>query len=270
MARASPPKTALIRTGLEALYFSGSYRALQPLFGGVGAILTLHHVRPPRRDAFQPNHLLEVTPGFLEDAIAALRRAGIELVSLDEVRRRLEHRVFWRRFACLTFDDGYRDILQHAYPILKRHAAPFAIYVPTSFPDRLGELWWIALEAVVARNDRIGLVIGNDDRRFECRTTRQKYEVYGSIYWWLRSLDTEDALRRAVHELCRRYQVDMASFCADLCMTWSELADLARDPLVTIGAHTVNHVMLRKVSDEDARSEMKMSAAVIEAALGRR
>jgi peptidoglycan/xylan/chitin deacetylase (PgdA/CDA1 family) len=53
-------------------------------------------------------------------------------------------------------------------------------------------------------------------------------------------------------------------------MTWNEVGTMARDPLVTIGAHTVNHVMLKKVSDEEAGREMKMSAAVIESALGRR
>ena len=53
-------------------------------------------------------------------------------------------------------------------------------------------------------------------------------------------------------------------------MTWGELQELARDPLVTIGAHTVNHVRLTKVPDTVARSEMRMSAAVIEAALGKK
>jgi peptidoglycan/xylan/chitin deacetylase (PgdA/CDA1 family) len=73
-----------------------------------------------------------------------------------------------------------------------------------------------------------------------------------------------------VRDLCRRYRVDMARFCAELCMTWDEIRELARDPLVTIGAHTVNHVMLKKVSDDEARSELKMGASVIEAALGTR
>jgi len=69
-----------------------------------------------------------------------LRRADVDLVSLDEMRRRLAERIFWRKFVCFTFDDGYRDNLQYAYPILQRHAVPFGLFVATSFPDRLGEL----------------------------------------------------------------------------------------------------------------------------------
>jgi peptidoglycan/xylan/chitin deacetylase (PgdA/CDA1 family) len=263
-------KQVLLRTGLEALYFSGSHWWMRPFVGGVGVILTLHHVRPRRREAFQPNRLLEVTPAFLEAVIARMREAGIDLVSLDEMHRRLVDGDFQRRFACLTFDDGYRDNLTYAYPILKKQAAPFALYIPTSFPDRLGELWWLALEAVIARNGRIGLIVDGEDRRFDCRTVEEKREVYEAIYWWLRGLPTEDDLRVAVRELASRYQIDVAAFCEDLCMDWGELEELARDPLVSIGAHTVNHVRLRKVSDTVARSEMRMSAAVIEAALGRK
>jgi peptidoglycan/xylan/chitin deacetylase (PgdA/CDA1 family) len=261
---------ALIRAGLETLYFTGSHLALRPFFGGVGAILTLHHVRPSRRGAFQPNRLLEVAPNFLEDVIVRLRRANVDLVSLDEMHRRLVERCFWRRFACLTFDDGYRDNLRYAYPILKRHRVPFAIYVPTSFPDRAGELWWLGLEAVIANNDRIGLVMRGEEQRFDCSTAEKKNDVFEAVYWWLRSLPTELELRRVVHDLCNRYRVDLAKFCRELCMSWEELSQLAADPLVTIGAHTVNHVRLTKVSEDEAAAEMKMSASVIEAALGTR
>ena len=59
------------------------------------------------------------------------------------MRRRLIEQDFRRRFVCFTFDDGYRDNLQYALPILKKYDAPFALYIPTSFPDRPGELWWL-------------------------------------------------------------------------------------------------------------------------------
>jgi peptidoglycan/xylan/chitin deacetylase (PgdA/CDA1 family) len=265
-----PANKTLIRAGLEALYLSGSHRALQPLFGGVGAILTLHHVRPARPGAFQPNRLLEVTPDFLEHIVQRLRRANIDLISLDEMYRRVSEQIFWRKFVCFTFDDGYRDNLEYAWPIMQRHGVPFAVYVATSFPDRLGELWWLALEAVIAQNERIALVIDDEDRHFTCRTMAEKTKVFDAVYWWLRGLPTEQEVRRIVQDLCHRYRVDLTAFCADLCMTWNEAETLARDPLVTIGAHTVNHVMLKKVSAEEARREMKMSAAVIESALGRR
>ena len=264
-------KKTVIRAGLESLYFSGMHHWLRPLLGGVGSILTLHHVRPGRSEGFQPNRLLEVTPDFLEGLVRRLARARIDVVSLDEMHRRFIEGEFKRRFVCLTFDDGYKDFLRWAYPVLRKYKLPFAMYIATSFPDRLGELWWVALEAVIAQNSRIGMVVNGDDRYFECATVSQKRELYDEIYRYLRSMKTEEEVRRVVRDLCACYRVDIAAFCRELCMDWAEIVDLAADPLCTIGAHTVNHMMLRKVpSDATVRAEMEMSRAVLEAALGKR
>jgi peptidoglycan/xylan/chitin deacetylase (PgdA/CDA1 family) len=260
----------IIRGGLECLYFSGTHIVSRPFVGGVGAILALHHVRPPRPDRFQPNRLLEVTPQFLARLVRGLRRSGLEFIALDEMHRRMVEGDFAKRFVCLTFDDAYRDTLRFAYPVLKGAGVPFAIYVPTSFPDRLGELWWLALEAVIARNNRIGLVINGRDCKFDCRTVTEKQTLYHELYWWLRHRSTESEMREVIRRLAAFYQVDIAAFCAELCMDWSELAQLAADPLVTIGAHTVNHPILLRLPREAARSEMDLSRSVIEAALGAR
>lgn len=261
-------KNAVIRGGLESLYFTGAHVLMRPFVCGVGVILTLHHVRPARRDSFQPNRLLEITPEFLEQVAVALRRSGLDLVSLDEMQRRLTAGDLDRRFACLTIDDGYRDTLTHAYPILRRHGIPFALYVATSFAERAGELWWLALEAVIARNTRIIVRIDGVERQFDCRTAEEKRGTYDVLYGWLRSHKTEDELRQALRDLCARYDVDVGGFCRELCMGWDELAKLAADPLVTIAAHTVNHVMLAKVPEPAARAEMEASRGLIEAALG--
>ena len=261
-------RQTIIRGGLESLYFSGTHIVSRPFVGGVGAILALHQVRPPRPDRFQPNRMLEVSPQFLTRLVRALRRSGLEFVALDEMHRRMVERDFAKRFVCLTFDDAYRDTLRWAYPVLKEAGVPFAIYVPTSFPDRLGELWWLALEAVIARNDRIGLVIDGRDRKFDSRTVAEKQTLYHELYRWLRRRSSENELREVVRRLAAFYHVDIAAFCTELCMDWSELAQLAADPLVTIGAHTVNHPILRRLPKEAARSEMDLGRSVIEAALG--
>jgi peptidoglycan/xylan/chitin deacetylase (PgdA/CDA1 family) len=261
----------IIRTGLETLYFTGMHHFMRPLVGGVGSILTMHHVRPKRPDAFQPNRLLEITPKFLDKLLRRLKRARTDVISLDEMHQRFISGDFKRRFVCITFDDGYKDVKEYAYPLLKKYELPFAMYIPTSFPDRLGEMWWVALEAVIAKNSRIGAVINGEDRFFECSSVREKRELYDAVYGYIRSMKTEDELRKFVRDLCATYSIDIAAFCRDLCMDWQELTDMAADPLVTIGAHTVNHVMLKKiVSDDIVRAEMEMSRSVLQAALGTR
>ena len=264
-------KRTIIRTGLETLYLSGMHHLMRPLFGGVGCILTLHHVRPPRLDAFQPNRLLEVTPVFFEGLLRRLKRRRIDIVSLDEMHRRFLAGDFKRRFVCITFDDGYKDVMRWAWPLLKQYDVPYALYIPTSFPDRLGELWWLGLEAVVAQNSQIGMMINGEQRFFECSSVGQKRELYDAIYGYLRSMKSDDEVRRTVRDLCACYKVDMAALCRELCMDWDELSQMAADPLCTIGAHTVNHPMLKKISDDaSVRAEMEQSRAVLDAALGTR
>jgi peptidoglycan/xylan/chitin deacetylase (PgdA/CDA1 family) len=262
-------RSTIIRTGFDTLYFSGLHNLLRRFFEGVGAILMLHHVRPSRRSEFQPNLGLEVSPEFLSYTVEWLRREKIEIVSLDEMHRRLSERDFGHRFVCLTFDDGYRDNKVWAYPILKAEQAPFAIYIPTSFPDRRGKLWWVALESVIADNDSIVVTMNGREQRYDCATAAQKRETYDAIYWWIRGLADEVDIHAFVDGLSARYGLDMAPVGDALCMTWDEIRELAADPLVTIGAHTVNHVMLGKATEETARDELAASRDIIARALGR-
>lgn len=262
-------RKAVIRLGMEALHFSGAPSFLRPFFGGIGVIATLHRVQPARPDRFQPNRSLEITPDFLEKLVRRVRRANVDLVSLDEMHRRLVKGDFHRRFVALTFDDGYRDNKTWAYPILKSQGIPFAIYVATSFPDRFGELYWIALESVVAANDEIVLQMQGRPCRMHCRTLNEKYQTYRAVSRWLRSRPSDTEARATVRDLASRYGVDLPALCETLCLTWNEIAELAADPLVTIGAHTINHFVLPRNSAEVVRSELRTARASIEAAIGR-
>src|SRR5690349_8920017 len=109
-------RSSIFRAGLEALYFSGAHHLLRPLFAGVGTIFMLHHVRPAQDGAFQPNRHLEITPDFLRATLEHVRALDVDIITLDEMHRRMRERDFARRFACFTFDDGYRDNRDFALP----------------------------------------------------------------------------------------------------------------------------------------------------------
>ena len=162
---------------LELAYFSG--RAwLTTRHRGAGVILRFERVRPRRAARFQPLKSHEITPRFLDRTIRALKRWKYDIVSMDEVCRRAVTLASPRRFACLTFDGGYKDVMTSAYPVLSRHGVPFTIYVPTAFPDGIGEAWWLALEQVIARESRLSLVMGREERHFDIASTAEKYQLY--------------------------------------------------------------------------------------------
>jgi peptidoglycan/xylan/chitin deacetylase (PgdA/CDA1 family) len=262
-------RNTVIRAGLGALYFSGAHYLLRPILSGVGAIFMLHHVRPRRDAEFQPNRHLEIAPEFLRAMLAHLRSLGIDIVTMDEVHQRLIERKFSRRFACFTFDDGYRDNRVFALPVMREFDAPFTLYVASDFAEGSGRLWWIALEAVIAGASSIDVKIGEVPIRFDTATPAAKQAAFDRLHDWLRALPGDHEIQREVSALCARHGVDEAAICRDLCMSWDELKRFAENPLVEVGAHSVTHCNLAKEREEIASREMAESRARIESALGR-
>jgi peptidoglycan/xylan/chitin deacetylase (PgdA/CDA1 family) len=250
---------------LELAYFSGRAWLKRR---GAGVILRFERVRPRHAARFQPLLSSEVTPAFLDRTIRALKRWEYDIVSIDEVCRRAVTLASRRRFVCLTFDGMYKDIVASAYPVLSRHRVPFTVYVPTAFPDRIGEAWWLALERVIAQERRISLMMGRNEMHFNVSKTAEKYQLYDFLSSWMRSLEPAD-LSAAIKDICTRYAVDLAALSREASLDWRDLETLAADPLVTLGGATVNFPVLSNLKEAVALREMTMGKAVMEAALRR-
>jgi len=253
---------------LELAYFSGRTLTASRAASGAGAVLRFERVRPRRNGAFQPLKQAEITPAFLDKVIRALKRWGYDIVSLDEACDRSVRLAQSRRFACITFDGAAKDLITHGCPVLARHGVPFTVYVPSAFPDGLGEAWWLALEAVIAREVRISLVIDHREQRFNVFTRAEKYELFAYLASWLRKLPPAE-LSVAIRDLCSRHSVDLVTLTREASMDWADIARLAADPKVTIGSATVHHHLLANLRDAEAQREIAMGKAVLETALRR-
>ena len=106
----------------------------------LGRILMLHRVVEHRSEG--ENRELEITPEFLRRTIETYRQQGHRFVSIDEACDIISKGHTNHPFVCLTFDDGYQDNYDIAYPILKQMDIPFAIYVTTWFIDNRIPIRW--------------------------------------------------------------------------------------------------------------------------------
>ncbi|WP_424594368.1 polysaccharide deacetylase family protein [Bradyrhizobium sp.] len=228
----------------------------------------LHHVTPVAPRAFEPNGILKVTPGFLETVITVVKTAGFDCIGLDDVPERLTKDSRRKPFAVFTLDDGYKDNRDYAYPIFKRHGVPFTIYVPSSFADGTGDLWWLNLEEAIRQASALTLEMNSKSRTFALSSAQEKTEAFDQIYWWLRELP-EDRARAIVRRLAREAGVDVSGVCVRLVMNWDEIRALAADPLITIGAHTTHHLALANLAPARMRREIAESVARVTAELGR-
>ncbi len=260
-------KQQVIAAGFAFFRATRLHRLLAPLTRGQGVILTLHRVQPWEDRAFAPNRLLEIEPAFLDAALQHVQTLGFDLVSLDEGLRRLRTPQA-RPFVALTFDDGYRDNVEQALPILERHGAPFTLFVTTGFVERTARLWWVELEEAVRALARVSVSI--DGRLFEhaAGTASEKAAAFAALYWRLRQ-GPEPRLLAVIADLLAQAGLASAPIVERLCLDWPAIQALADHPLCTIGVHTVTHPMLAKHSADAARREMTASRALIEARLGR-
>lgn len=261
-------KYAAIRGAFEALWLSRLPGLIRRLSKSRGVIFTLHRVLPETPPAFAPNAILQVRPAFLDFTIGRVQKLGLDIVDLDEAIRRIGSDAPERKFVTFTFDDAYRDNLVHALPVLRKHNCPFTLYVPTALVDGVGEVWWQALEDLIAAHD--GLAIkrdGEDTQYLDTRHLRQKQAAYEALYWQMRTMPEPERVA-FMAELARNYGYDLEGQCRALIMTWEELTNFADEPLCTIGAHTVHHYELAKLPRAQARDEIEQSINILRSQLG--
>ncbi|GGG46783.1 polysaccharide deacetylase family protein [Chelatococcus composti] len=262
-------RNTIIRAGMQAIGLTRADRWLAGVARGRGAILMLHHVRPDAGRGFAPNALLEVTPAFLDEVLTLAAELGFVFVPLDEVPQRLaDPRPDTAPFLALTFDDGYRDNVVHAQPVLERHGAPWTVFVTTGFADRTARLWWLELEEAVRRLDQVAVMEGGFAFSHPARTDAEKQAAFDGLYWALRS-GPEERLLSVIASLAGQAGVNSRALVEELCLDWDEIAALARVPGVTIGAHTLTHPMLAKHDATRAREEIERSRAIIAERIGR-
>lgn len=260
-------KQTTIGAGFRLFRSTGAHRLAARWTGGVGAILMFHRVRPWTGDDFAPNRLLEITPEFLSETLDVLRELEFDIVTMDEAQTRIADEAADRRFAVLTFDDGYRDNAEFALPVLKRHGAPFTMYVVPGFAEATSGLWWIELEEAVRRARSLEVEIAGQEFYLTDSNAGQKSDSFNRLYWLLRSLPERD-MRAVIRGLADRAGVDWRQITRDACLDWEGIAAMASEPLCTIGAHTLTHPMLARLQENEMIGEMGDSRKRIEEKLG--
>ncbi len=246
------------------LYYSQIHRLTKPLYGGLGQILMFHRVVPSGAGLRIHNHKsLEVSPEYLENLIQFFKRKDYQFLSLDELLSVGSRPDPKRKFVVFTFDDGYVDNYTIAYPIFKKHNIPFTIYVATNMPDGHALLWWYLLEDLIVKNQQVEFTDQGVTRIYQTDTIRNKEITFNNIRSLLAVAD-EATMGRLVSSLFKEDKAQIYSKTKELALSWDQIIQLSKDPLVTIGSHTVNHFPLNSLSYEKSEFEIVESKRIIE------
>ena len=243
---------------------------VRPIYGGAGVILMFHRVLPAKpRPRIRGHARLEVTPEALEQTIQYFARRNYAVYSPDDLHHFLTStKKAAKPFVLFTFDDGYADNIAHAYPIFKKHNIPFTINVSTCFPERTAVIWWYLLEDLILSREQLWFEHEGEIYDLDCKTSEAKTITYVATRRLFKFANVQKR-QKLTHSVLIANNVDILKKADEVALTWDQIKQLASDPLVTIGAHTVNHYVLSRLGDDEVRYEILESRRILEGKLER-
>lgn len=231
---------------------------LQKLFArytGECTILLYHHVVPkPWKEDRLDSHLYVSTEQFRNHLSYLSKHATV--ISIEEMTKRLErNQDLPPNSVVLTFDDGHKDNIDYAYPILKEFDFPATIYIATRFPNGDDFLWRHRLHHLLLKNENLSFEHNSKKHSFQIKTRDQKQRCFAELSGIFVRLSLP-ARRNLIKQLHTVTETDHPSQ-DNLFMSWEDIRSLHNTSLVTIGSHTRNHQMLGKLDEESARTEIR-------------
>jgi peptidoglycan/xylan/chitin deacetylase (PgdA/CDA1 family) len=210
-------------------------------------------------------HGLQVTPARFAQQLDVLRSL-VDVVPLAEVvQSSSSPRV------AITFDDGYRDNLLCAKPLLAERDLPATVFVTSGYVGNTDGFWTDRLAALFLGGNlpvsHLDVELRGIRVMMDVQTPRARERAYRFVHRRLQALRA-DAIESALTTLGSAAAVQPAVAESSLPLDVEQLRELARGHIVTIGAHSVTHPRLASLEAADQRMEIVESRRRLEALLG--
>ncbi|MHB8418058.1 MAG: polysaccharide deacetylase family protein [Myxococcales bacterium] len=230
---------------------------------GRAAILMYHKIhRAPRNPWGEP-----VLDARAFEAHCAFLARHANVVPLREVIHCLaENEPLPPKAVALTFDDGFRGVLELALPALKKHRLAAAVFVVTGLCGTERWLWPFEVEEMVRVHGAPGVCRGSGDPIIERLGRENLVPLYAAfaLVEYLKRLPP-GRLAPILGRLRDRAPVDLDE--DNRFLTWAEVRALASEG-VEVGSHTASHAILPTLLDEEVEREVSESKAALSQQLG--
>lgn len=228
-------------------------------------ILNYHRVVEPGAAAGLDGHMISASPEGFEWQMAFLRQ-HFELLTPEEIVTRLAlGHALPSNAALVTFDDGYRDNFEQAYPILQRRGIPAIVFLITGLIDTMGRMWWDEAAALVFATPLEWAKIPGVGE-LSLRTREERLWACERLRRFLTPL-TEESRQEMLEVLQRELKGGPCDSGERLFLTWNEVREM-RWGGVGFGAHTHTHPILTHMHKERAAWEVAVSKKIVERELG--
>ncbi|HEU0046386.1 MAG TPA: polysaccharide deacetylase family protein [Nitrososphaera sp.] len=221
-------------------------------------ILTFHRLTR-QRDPFFPGLPVEVFARQVE-----FLAGNYTLVDLAELIRQLERgKSIPKNAVVLTFDDGYRDNYELAFPVLRRYQIPATIFLTTAFVSEQDILWNDKVCFALKHTKCTEMTVNCDgERHFWLHTIEQRLAAAKEMLWYLFHIAHTHKLA-FIDQLLTQLDIHDFGELWESMLTWGQIRHMKQNG-VNFGAHTVTHPVLSRLPLEQAREEVQRSKRDIE------
>lgn len=164
----------------------------------------------------------------------------------------------------LTFDDGYRDNYELAFPILQQYRVSATIFLTTSFLNQEDVLWndKISLALKYTPCQEFSISYDGSERCYRLHTPAQRLGAMREMLWLLRRVPHTQRLT-LIDEVLQQLGVDDFRELWASMLTWDQVRQMHQQG-IGFGAHTVTHPILSRISVTQAQQEILQSKQTIE------
>lgn len=206
---------------------------------------------------------LAMTPNELEEALVDCQRT-LRFVHMAEALASLSHgRRMPEGSAVLTFDESFASTIELALPVLRRLGVPCTFFVSTAHLDGQSVLWDEEVNAILNAVAPTPLSVPWIDRVLQTDSRSARAASARRIIGLLASLDQERLVQRIL-ELRARAGSEVRTDPLDRMLTAAELTRIARDSLVSIGAHGHVHLAFAAQNDKALRHELEKPREILQ------
>jgi len=224
------------------------------LFGGKGLALMFHRVRPQNiMSKFEQNRKWEITPEKLESILLFFLKNKFEIIPAHQVENYMNYQKN-RPFVVFTFDDGYSDNIEFAYPIFKKYNVPFSIFLTTAYIQGTCYPYEFLIENFISDVKHFSFNFENKEFTFKNLNDNDKSKVFNQIYKIVKENNNGKNIDRIQELIFGNYLQE--NYKTIKIIEPQTIRDLSNDTIVTFGLHTENHYVMSQLTYQEQMNEI--------------
>lgn len=223
-----------------------------------------HRIGNPEETAFDPNVFSCTAETFVQHLHFFQRH--FDIISTDDLVGLYSKKLIDKKYAVITFDDGYQDNYQFAYPLLKQLNIPATLFVATDFIDQKCIPWWDEVAWIIKSSSLQDIAKCGwlSESKLLSMSPAQQIKAMLRVIKTDQNTSIQEKLTHLRLVTGKSFSIEQLE--DKLFADWNMIREMADNDII-IGSHTCSHRILSHLSEAEQEQELRLSKAKIEGEL---